>query len=61
MTIPELGNLEEVDYREAWPHEPWSFTPWLFENLKMLSSLPKLVTHRRITLSFSQNLGSSKK
>ena len=38
MTIPELGNLEEVDLREAWPHEARSFTPWLAENLEMLSS-----------------------
>ena len=38
MTIPELGNLEEVDLREAWPHEARSFTPWLSENLEMLSS-----------------------
>ena len=36
MTIPELGNLEEVDLREAWPHEARSFTPWLSENLEIL-------------------------
>ena len=38
MTIPELGNLEQVDLREAWPHEARSFTPWLSENLEILSS-----------------------
>ena len=27
MTIPELGDLEEVDLRQAWPHEARSFTP----------------------------------
>ena len=39
MTIPELGNLEEVDLRQAWPHEARSFTPWLSENLEILSSV----------------------
>ena len=39
MTIPELGNLEEVDLRQAWPHEARSFTPWLSENLENLSSV----------------------
>lgn len=39
MTIPELGNLEEVDLRQAWPHEARSFTPWLAENIEMLSSV----------------------
>ena len=39
MTIPELGNLEQVDLRQAWPHEARSFTPWLSENLEMLSSV----------------------
>jgi len=39
MTIPELGNLEEVDLRQAWPHEARSFTPWLSENIEMLSSV----------------------
>ena len=38
MTIPEFGNLEEVDLRQAWPHEAQSFTPWLSENLEMLSA-----------------------
>ena len=39
MIIPELGNLEEVDLRQAWPHEARSFTPWLSENIEMLSSV----------------------
>ena len=39
MTIPELGKLEEVDLRQAWPHEARSFTPWLSENIDMLSSV----------------------
>ncbi len=39
MTIPELGSLEEVDLRQAWPHEARSFTPWLSENLEILSSV----------------------
>ena len=39
MTIPELGKLEEVDLRQAWPHEARSFTPWLSENIEMLSSV----------------------
>ena len=39
MTIPELGNLEQVDLRQAWPHEARSFTPWLSENLENLSSV----------------------
>lgn len=39
MTIPELGNLEEVDLRQAWPHEARSFTPWLAENIETLSSV----------------------
>ena len=39
MTIPELGNLEDVDLRQAWPHEARSFTPWLSENLEILSSV----------------------
>ena len=39
MTIPELGNLEQVDLRQAWPHEARSFTPWLSENLEILSSV----------------------
>jgi len=39
MTIPELGNLEQVDLRQAWPHEARSFTPWLSENIEMLSSV----------------------
>ena len=39
MTIPELGNLEQVDLRQAWPHEARSFTHWLSENIEMLSSV----------------------
>ncbi len=32
----ELGRLESVDPREAWPHEAHDFTPWLAENLDLL-------------------------
>jgi len=37
MNIPELGRLEEVDLRQAWPHEAHSFTPWLAAHLDGLS------------------------
>jgi hypothetical protein len=37
MGIPELGTLVEVDLREAWSHEAYSFTPWLSEHLSDLS------------------------
>lgn len=39
MTIPELGRLEEVCLRRAWPHEALNFTPWLAEHLESLSSV----------------------
>jgi len=39
MTIPNLGSLEEVDLRQAWPHEAQSFTPWLAEHLDLLASV----------------------
>ena len=29
MQQPELGSLEQVDVRQAWTHEAYSFTPWL--------------------------------
>lgn len=35
--IPELGTLEEVDLRQAWPHEAHGFTPWLAQHLKALA------------------------
>ena len=38
MTIPDLGKLNEVDLRDAWPHEAHSFTPWLAEHLDELSA-----------------------
>ena len=37
MNIPELGTLEEVELRQAWPHEAHSFTPWLAAHLDGLS------------------------
>lgn len=38
MTTTELGTLERVDVRSAWPHEVYDFTPWLAENLERLAS-----------------------
>jgi len=43
MAIPDLGELVEVELREAWDHEAHSFTPWLAKHLDQLSqkiSLP---------------------
>ena len=39
MAPPELGKLESVDVRKAWPHEALQFTPWLAQNLNRLSSV----------------------
>ena len=36
MTTPELGKIERVDLREAWPNEARDFTPWLAENIAEL-------------------------
>ena len=36
---PELGTLVEVNLRDAWHHEAYSFTPWLAENLDRLSNV----------------------
>ena len=38
MTTAELGTLERVDVRKAWPHEALDFTPWLAKNLNRLAS-----------------------
>ena len=41
----EFGELQDVDLREAWPHEATDFTPWLAENMERLSKaigLPSL-------------------
>ena len=32
----ELGRIEKVDLRDAWPHEATDFTPWLAEHLSEL-------------------------
>lgn len=32
----DLGEIEQVDLREVWPHEAQDFTPWLAENLDKL-------------------------
>lgn len=37
MTTPTLGQLAEVNLREAWDHEAHSFTPWLADHLDILS------------------------
>ncbi|MHC8509331.1 MAG: hypothetical protein ACYYKD_08020 [Rhodospirillales bacterium] len=39
MEIPELGELKDVNVREAWPHEAHNFTPWLAENLDAVSDV----------------------
>ncbi|SMF72093.1 DUF4268 domain-containing protein [Allosphingosinicella indica] len=38
VSITELGRLQKVDLRDAWPHEAHNFTPWLAqeENLRLL-------------------------
>lgn len=35
--VPNLGRLQQVDLREAWPHEARSFSPWLAERLDTLA------------------------
>ena len=37
MTV-KLGELKNVNLREAWSHEAQDFTPWLAENLEYLSN-----------------------
>ena len=39
MNIPQLGTLEEIDVREAWKSEPFSFTPWLAQHLDALGKV----------------------
>ena len=34
--MSDLGDIEEVNPREVWPHEASDFTPWLAANLKRL-------------------------
>lgn len=34
--MSDLGDIEEVNPREVWPHEASDFTPWLAANLKKL-------------------------
>jgi hypothetical protein len=38
----QLGRLQPVDLRKAWPHEAKDFTPWLAENLDVLSEVTEL-------------------
>ena len=38
MTLSELGTLERVDVRKAFPNEAHNFTPWLACNLSRLSA-----------------------
>ena len=33
----DLGTVQDVDLREAWPHEAHDFTPWLAKNLTILA------------------------
>ena len=35
--MSDLGDIQEVNPREVWPHEAADFTPWLAANLKRLS------------------------
>lgn len=35
----DLGTLESIPLREAWPNEAKDFTPWLAENLDLLSDV----------------------
>jgi hypothetical protein len=36
MSTPNLGRLEQVDLREAWPNEAGDFTPWLAQEANLL-------------------------
>jgi len=61
--IPTLGRLEQVDLREVWPSEPYSFTPWLAQdaNLQFLAEalgLPglELVRTEHAVDSFSADI-----
>ena len=38
----QLGRLQSVDLRKAWPHEAKNFTPWLAENLDALEEVTAL-------------------
>ena len=38
----QLGRLQTVDLREAWPHEAKDFTPWLAKNLDVLQEVTGL-------------------
>ena len=38
MGVSELGTLEDIELRKAWPHEAINFTPWLAKNLNLLSA-----------------------
>lgn len=38
MNDANLGTLQRVDVRQAWPHEAQDFTPWLAKNLGVLSA-----------------------
>ena len=37
MNTANLGTLQRVDVRQAWPHEAQDFTPWLAKNLGVLA------------------------
>lgn len=35
--VPEVGRLEQIDLRQVWSHEAYSFTPWVLANADRLS------------------------
>lgn len=57
-TIPVLSRLRNVDLREVWPSEPYSFTPWLAQpdSLQFLAdalgipSLELIATERQVDI-----------
>jgi|GEM_PF-1128946 len=44
--MEELGKLERLSARQAWPHEAQDFTPWLLANADALGGVAHLNCHR---------------
>lgn len=38
-TMPDFGDLRNVELRQIWPHEAADFTPWLADNIAALSAV----------------------